>query len=74
MADAWPVRVVTASSSQTRRADVRLTRTRRLPASADRLADPLPAGLGAGAELDLVDQVAAADALVLAGFPGPAAT
>ena len=64
VADAWPIRAVTASSAQTRRADVRLIRARRVPASTDRLAHPLPAWLAAGAELDLVELVAAADALV----------
>ena len=62
--EALPVRLVTATHAQTRRAGVRLVRAKRLPARTHHLAAPLAAWLAAGAELDLVDLVAAGDALL----------
>lgn len=61
-----PVRAVTATTAQTRRSHVRLARAAALPASKNRVASPVAAWLAAGRELDLVDLVAAGDALVRA--------
>ena len=60
------VRAATRSRSQTRRAGVRLSRVRSLPDQVDGVARPLAAWCAAGTELDLVDLVAAGDALVRA--------
>ena len=63
-----PVRASTRTRAQTRRRGVRLSRVRTLPPQADGVALPLAAWCGAARDLDLVDLVAAGDALVKAGL------
>jgi hypothetical protein len=58
------LRMVTATPAQTRRPGVRLTRVARLPPHAAGLVAPLPAWGAAALDLDLVDLVAAGDALL----------
>ncbi len=62
--DPLPVRAVTATSGQTRRANVRLTRARSLPPHRHRVARPANAWLAACTEFDLVEAVTAADWLI----------
>lgn len=62
--DPLPVRAVTATRSQSRRAGVRLARVSVLPPRRRRLATASAAWLAACVELDLVEAVSAADWLV----------
>ena len=68
LGDAEVLRVVTATTAQTRRADVRLSRVAILPPHRAGLVVPLEAWRGAAADLDLVGLVSAGDALVRRGF------
>ena len=61
---AYPIRVATATSGQTRRSGIRLARTAELPDAHGRIARPVAAWLTACAEYDLVQAVAAADWLI----------
>jgi hypothetical protein len=63
-----PVRMTTATTAQTRRPGVRLTRARALPRHLDGLAAPIAAWRAAALDLDLVELVAAGDALVHLGL------
>lgn len=60
------VHAATRTRAQTRRAGVRLSRVRVLPPHVDGVAVPCVAWRGAAADLDLVELVAAGDALVRA--------
>lgn len=62
------VRAATVTRAQTRRAGVRLSRVRVLPPHVDGVALPCAAWKGASTDLDLVELVAAGDALVRAGL------
>lgn len=59
-----PIRAATATTGQTRRPGIRLSRLEQLPEAHDRTARPLPAWLAACVEFDLVQAVAAADWLI----------
>ena len=59
-----PIRAVTATRTQTRRAEIRLTRAQQLPPSRHRVATPVAAWLAACSDFDLLDAVAAGDWLV----------
>jgi len=63
-----PVRLTTATTAQTRRLGVRLSRARALPAQRDGLAVPVEAWRAAAVDLDLVELVAAGDALIHLGL------
>lgn len=62
------VHAATAKSAQTRRVGVRLSRVHTLPSHEQGVATPLAAWRGAHGELDLVELVAAGDALVRSGL------
>jgi hypothetical protein len=62
--DPLPVRAVTATRSQTRRAGIRLIRAQQLPPRTRRLASPVAAWLAACSEFDLLEAVTAGDWLV----------
>ncbi|GAB2568222.1 DUF559 domain-containing protein [Microlunatus antarcticus] len=66
--DRRPVRASTLTRAQTRRHGVRLSRVRSLPPHRDGLARPAAAWCQAAADLDLVELVAAGDALLKAGL------
>jgi hypothetical protein len=61
------VRAATATAAQTRRRGLQLSRVRTLPAHADGVATPVAAWCDARTELDLVELVAAGDALLRGG-------
>jgi hypothetical protein len=62
------VRAATCTRAQTRRSGVRLSRVHRLPSHVDGVAWPAAAWADASADLDLVERVAAGDALVKQGL------
>jgi hypothetical protein len=64
LGDPLPVRASTATSTMTRRAELRLSRVNTLPAAQAGTALPAAAWVGACAELDLVSAVAAGDWLL----------
>lgn len=68
LGDTTVLRFVTATTSQTRRSDVRLTRVTALPPHRGGLVAPLVAWQTAAPDLDLVELVAAGDALVRRGL------
>lgn len=59
-----PIRAATATTGQTRRSGIRLSRVAQLPDAHDRTARPLSAWIAACVEFDLVQAVAAADWLI----------
>lgn len=68
LGDTQVLRMVTATTAQTRRSDVRLTRIATLPPHRAGVVVPLEAWRGAAVDLDLVGLVSAGDALVRRGF------
>ncbi|WP_152362133.1 endonuclease domain-containing protein [Microlunatus speluncae] len=62
-----PIRAATATTGQSRRRGIRLSRVGRVPQTRSRMVSPVQAWVGSCSELDLVQAVAAADWLMRLG-------